>query len=1204
MRNFLGAEIYMGHQRMRTIVRTLTKALRYTGLCFLLLSAAASYGQFLDQGAITGVVKDASGAVIPGAQVALENTETNLVLHGTTNGDGVYIFSPIPIGHYKVTVTSPGFRQTSQENLTLQLQQRLNIPITLYPGAVSQSVQVTTAPPLLQTEESSVGQVMTTEQINNTPLNGRNWVFMVQLTPGAVGSTSRAKGTGDFNANGLRAEENDFVLDGMDNKSISVDYLGGSSFLVNPPPDALAEFKVSTANYSAEFGHSAGAVVDASIKSGTNQVHGDVWEYWRNNILNAKDFDALTIPEFRQNLFGGTLGFPIIKNRLFFFGDVQENRIVAAQPYTQNVPTALERQGNFSELLNTSLTGESKPVTLYEPGLGTQLMKCNGQQNVLCVGQIDKIAQTILNLYPAPNANGGRTYANNVQNLSQPQNTWQWDARVDWNITQKDQMFVRFSDFNQMGNFAGPLGPILDGSCGEGSDCVSGLQLNFGNNFVISETHIFNPSLVNELRFGYDYGHFDTYQLNYTQNVAATLGMGGMLFGPGVAKDNGGLPQIGISGIAQAGTHAYRPEEEKENEYQILDNVSKTAGKHSLKFGVSLQSIRSYTLEPPASHPQYNYSGFLTSSYGAAFTGSGVADFMTDEMNNGAIGPSSPFNDVQWNISGYAQDDWRFTDKLTLNLGVRYDWFQPYYEMQNRQASFVPTGTPGISTGSGSLTFPIQDQGKLPLSTAFLANLKQDNISLNYSSRRGLTNEQVVNLSPRLGFAYSVNPTTVLHGGFGIFYQGQQNAGAADNLGTNYPFVYSDSFPRPSCTRPNPCANDGYNLETGFQSAIDEGLATFVSNPSLNGQSANLKTTYAMDYNLTAQKALTNNLVATMGYVGTLGRHLPYGINPNNTTVLLAPGISTQAYQPFPQFGGFSVLEYAGISSYNGLQTKLEKRMSNGLDFLATYTWSHSLDDASEPLGGGVGYRDENLIPVRDEYTNSGWDTRHRFTFNGYYQIPYGNGTPHPIHSKVLDAVLGGWATNLTFQMQTGQPFTVSPADITLATGGGNRAILVRDPFAGGGSPDPTNPSITCPTKVRTLQHWYNPCAFRNPLPGTLIPAPKTGQNPNVPPPGYTYPAYVTGVQNAVAFLGGRSNQVYGPGYNRLDMSYFKSFPTFRQQYLQFRVDVFNLLNTPEYGNPSNQTDGQQGGLITGARTGQAYTPDARFFQLAAKYVF
>lgn len=1174
-------------------------------LLLLALCAAPALAQFLDQGAITGVVHDPTGAVISGAQVILTNTDTGLQLHGTTNGSGQFVFSPIVIGHYRIAVSAPGFQTTTQENLTLNLQQRLSVPVSLKTGEVSQSVVVTTAPPLLQTEEGSVGQVINTRQIDNTPLNGRNWVFMAQLTPGAVGSTSRAKGTGDFNANGLRAEENNFVLDGMDNMSITQDYLGGSSFLVNPPPDALAEFKVSTADYSAEFGHSAGAVVDASIKSGTNNIHGDVWEYWRNSVLDARDFDALTVPEFNQNLFGATLGLPIIKNRLFFFGDVQANRIAAAQPYTQSVPTLLERQGNFSELLNTALTGEAKPVLLYKPNSGgNALQSCNGQQNVFCPSQINAVAQKILSLYPLPNTNNGRTYSNNTQNLRQPQNVWQWDARIDWNPTQKDQAFARFSYMNQMGNFAGPLGPILDGSCGEGSDCVSGLQVDFGNNFVLSETHIFNPTLINEFRFGYNYGHFDTYQLNFNSNVAQSLGMGGMPFGNGIV-DNGGLPTLQINSLAQAGTHQYRPEEEFMDEYQILDNVSRTVGRHALKLGVGLQSIRSYTLEPPSSHGLYAFNGFFTSADGKAFTGSGPADFLSDQMDSGQIGPSSIFNDAQWYIDGYAEDDWRITDHLTLNLGLRYDWFQPYKEMANRQANFVPTGAPGISSGSGTLTYPIQDQGKLALSQAFLNNLTKDHIALAYSSNPSLVNEQLTNFGPRFGFAWEIDPRTTLHGGFGLFFQGQQNAGAADNIGANYPFVFSDNFPQPSC-HPNapPCVSNGYNLETGFSQAVNQGLSSFVSNPGMNGQSGSIKTTYAMDYNLEMQRALTNNVVASIGYVGTLGRHVPISVNPNSPATLIAPGLSSQSLLPFPNFGGLTFLSYVGMSAYNGLQTKLEKRMSNGLEFSANYTWSHAMDDSTEPLGGDIGYRNYNMIPIQDEYTNSSWDTRQRFTLNGYYQIPFGAGTAHPIHSRWEDSVLGGWATNLTFQVQTGQPFTVNVADITTAVGGSAHAILIRNPFAGGGSPDPTNPSIACPAKVRTLKHWYNPCAFRNPLPGNLIsPGPNNG-NSSVPQTGYRYPAHVTGIANAEAFLGGRTNTVYGPGYNRLDMSLFKSFPTYREESLVVRADAFNLANVPEYANPSTSNDGQLGGLITSARTGQVYTPDARCFQLSMKYVF
>jgi hypothetical protein len=356
----------------------------FVGLTMLLLSLSARlcHAQFLDQGAITGVVQDQSGSVIPGAAVTLTDPDTGQVMHATANHAGVYEFSPLPLGHYQISVSAKGFETVRQENISLQLGERISIPVTLRPGAVSQTVTVTGAPSLLRTADSSVSQVVDTNQINDLPLNGRNAMFAAQFTAGsAPASTSREK-TGDFDANGLRPEQNDYILDGMDNMALSADGLGGSSFLVNPPPDALADFKVSTSDYGAEFGHSAGAVLDESIKSGTNQIHGDVWEYWRNSILDAKDFDALTIPEFRENEFGATLGLPIIKNRLFFFGDIQEIRIAAAQPYTQTVPTLSERTGDFSDWLNPSLSGESKPVVLYEPNSGTNLLQCNGDQNV------------------------------------------------------------------------------------------------------------------------------------------------------------------------------------------------------------------------------------------------------------------------------------------------------------------------------------------------------------------------------------------------------------------------------------------------------------------------------------------------------------------------------------------------------------------------------------------------------------------------------------------------------------------------------------------------------------------------------------------------------------------------------------------------------------------------------------------------------
>jgi hypothetical protein len=537
-------------------------------ISFLLVPAARA--QFLDQGGLTGTIQDPSGAAIPGAEVTLTNPGTSFTQTAHANGSGVYVFSPLKIGTYIVTVKAQGFQLTTQKNIPVNIGQRTSVDITLKPGEVSESVTVTDAPPILQTQDSSTGETFTSREINETPLNSRNAIYLAQLAPGVAPSNgSRARGTGDFDANGMRAEQNNFVLDGVDNNTVTVDFLGGTSYVINPPPDALAQFKVSTSNYSAEYGHSAGALVSASVKSGTNQIHGDLWEYLRNDYLDTHDWTtspSARTPEYRQNLFGATLGLPIIKDHLFFFGDVQNNRIIFVQAQSPlSVPTKAERTGDFSELLYGPNYGGSAAQSqiLYQPQNNQTVLSCparagsaaytppatlpNGQatvpgENILCPNQIDPVAQAILNMYPLPNSSTfGVATQNYTYTLHQPQFTFQWDARLDWNISKKDQAFARFSYLNQRGSNGAPLGPVLDGGGGNGSSNVSGLQLNYGNNFVFSETHIFSPNLVNEFRFAYDYGHFAILNPGYNlPSEAAGLGLGGVPEGPGF-PNNGGL---------------------------------------------------------------------------------------------------------------------------------------------------------------------------------------------------------------------------------------------------------------------------------------------------------------------------------------------------------------------------------------------------------------------------------------------------------------------------------------------------------------------------------------------------------------------------------------------------------------------------------------------------------------------------------------
>ena len=1160
----------------------------------------------LDTGAVTGVVTDTSGAIVPGATVTITNTETGFASSTKSDSAGIYTFSPIRIGSYSITASAPSFQTTKQENVVVQVQERLSVNLALKPGEVTETVTVTTAPALLQTQSGSVGQVMTAQTINHVPLNGRNWVYIAQLSTGtAPAEGSRGGGKGDFEANGQRAEQNNFILDGVDNNVNVVDFANGASYVVQPPPDALSEFKVQTGDYSAEFGHSAGAVVNATIKSGTNQIHGDLWEYFRNTVLDSKNFNALTVPNYHENQFGATLGFPILKNKLFFFGDVQANRIVFGNTQTLTVPTALMRQGNFSELLSTSLTGSAQPIYLYQPNQQNgALLQCNGQQNVFCANQMSKVAQNILNLYPMPNANAGKTYNNYIVNANDTDNTFQWDTRMDYNATNNDQMFARFSYYHEPGNYLPPLGPILDG----GSFGNDGNIINLGENFVLSETHVFTPTLSNEFRFGYNYLHDGYVQPNANTDIAKTLGLGGIPFGPDFPQ-NGGLPNVSIGGISNFGSTTFYVTDEHENVFQILDNVTKVVGNHTLRMGVDFQSVRFSTLQPPYPRGTYSFTGTYTSNLNANFTGYGVADFLADQNNSAQISNEFKNGDAHWYRAGYFEDDWRVNDKLTLNLGLRYDYYQPYKDVGGYQASYYVNGPVGPGFGQGVFEIPSQ-QRKYPINSLFTDLLAKDHISLQYVDNPALINAQKTNFAPRFGFSYALDDNDVVRGGFGIFYGGLESTGYYPNLGENYPFQFTDTFPAPNCVANNcPSISDpaygGISLENGFTTQLANGLANFISTPALRGSDQNTKTPYTEDYNLSYQHQFNTDLAMTLSYVGDVSRHLQVFPDPNNPFALTNPSVNSQIYRPFPDFGGTAYTNYAGESNYNSLQAKLEKRMSHGINFLASYTWAHSLDDAPTPLGstGDGGYRNNNLLPIRSDYSNSPFDVRQRFTFNGYYDLPFGKGRAFLNHSGVLNAIVGDWSTNLTFFAQTGNPFTVYPNN-TGPSGGGTRAILIGDPYKGGGSPNPTNPNVSCPAKVKTLQNWYNPCAFANPVSGTEIsPGPNNGSY-TTPQPGYKYPAQVTAGSEVLQLLGGKRNELYGPGYERINMSVFKQFPTFRTQYLEFRADIFNVLNTPAYGIPSVTNINSNGGEISSPRFFQNFTPDARFFQFAMKYQF
>jgi hypothetical protein len=1215
---------------MRGLILTLLFATITTGLAF---------GQ-VDQGTITGVIQDTSGAVVGNASVTLTNIDEGIVLKSKTDGAGIFIFSPVKIGNYSITATASGFETTTQTNLHLNLQERLNVVVQLKPGAATETVTVTDEAPIMQSQEGSVGQTVDTKTIDEVPLNGRNWVFIAQLAAGAdPPEGSRGAGKGDFNANGQRAEQNNFILDGVDNNANVVDFYNGASFVVQPPPDALAEFKVQTSDYSAEFGHSAGAVVNASIKSGTNSIHGSAWDFIRNTAFDAHDWDneQLPVPPYHENQFGATLGLPIFKNRLFFFGDVQANRIAFSETSTESVPTTLERAGDFYQISQGNLTGNS-PVQLYYQNGTTATAPTEITGNCLvtstyCTSNVGATANAtalaILNDYPLPNANNGLLYNNYKVARPAVDNTFQWDTRVDWTIGPKDTAYSRFSYWNEMGYRTPPLGTILDGG-GFGDD---GTQKNLGQNYMASETHIFSPTLTNEARFGFNYMHTGFEHPNADNlDFASSVGFGGIP----TASLNGGLPSVSVSGISSFGSPTWSVTSEHENVYQVLDNITKIAGNHALKAGVNFQSIRFSTLQPQQSRGSYNYTGAYTSNINASNTGYGVADFLLDDQNSAGLSNEVTNGDARWNDAVYFQDDWRATSKLTLNLGIRWEYFQPYQDVGGFQASYNMTSAPTLDTtagttkfgqGSGTAQYLIPKEAEsyaepIMRNNGFNTVLANNGVTPIFVSDPHLIKAQKTNFAPRIGIAYSPDSKTAIRAGYGIFYGGLESTGYYPNLGENYPFQYEANFPAGTCST-SACTTDGITIANGFSSLIAGGFASDVTDLTLRGSDYNAKTPYTQDYNLSIQRSITNDFVATVSYVGDNSHHLQVFPDPNNPLALANPSndVSTtaasQTTRPLPDFGGSSYTAYAGYSNYNSLQTKVEKRMSKGYSLLATYTWSHSLDDAPTPLGttGDSGYRQSTLVPIGMDYSNSGFDTRQRLTFNAYYELPFGVGRAYLNHNGLLNAVIGGWSTNATFVAQSGNPFSVGTSGITTPNNGGTNAIKTKNPFATGGTfvtPD-AGISVTCPTKTKNRTNWYNPCSFQNPWNANDLT--DSGEIPHYIPKdvadaaaaaalGDTTPIYVTSLSSVLGYLGGKRDDVVGPGYERVNMSLFKDFNVFREQRLTVRADIFNVLNTPSLADPSTANTSSAGGTITAPRSFQNLTPDSRFFQFSAKYSF
>jgi hypothetical protein len=1174
-------------------------------------------GAQVDTGAILGTVTDASGSPVHGANVTLTNEGTNAALSTTTGNDGVYKFTPVRIGTYKVTVTLQGFETITRPHVSVDVGANVVADFSLKPGNVTTTIEVTAAAPVLQSQDASVGQVVDSRSVNDLPLNGRNFTFLAQLAAGVNTPQADTRGnaaSGAFSANGLRPAQNNYLLDGIDNNSDTVDFLNGTNYVVLPPVDAVSEFKVQTSDFSAEFGRSGAAVLNATIKSGTNEFHGDVWEFFRNDKLDAADFfeNEHQVPkgELRQNQFGFTAGGPLYipkvfngKNKVFLFGDYQALRRVQGTILTGSVPSLAERNSgytNFQDLIAaqsgtvTDALGRTMPAgTILDPATTREISPgvyvrdpfgtCGNEPagfvyttagcdlNMIPAGRLDPNAIALLNLYPLPTTNAvGSLFSNYANSPKLFEHSNSFDTRMDINFNEKNQLFYRFSLVDDPQFIPGIFGGLADGG-----GFQQGTQTAIAEQSALGYTHTFSPTLINELRAGLNYLHTSRYSpdANDISNLPGEFGIQGV---PQVPL-NGGLPAFGINGLSTLGSNAFLPSDEVTSTFQLTDDVTKIYGKHTFKMGFEWQHVKFSTLQPPWSRGEYDYNGDYTEVPTVDSGNTGRADFLLTPIAStvaGGVNDVGGSSNVDLsNISltdngknyygGYVNDDWKITRKLTLNLGLRYDFFGLVFEHHHNQANFVPA--PDSPTGQPLYLIP-QGPNASNLSASFLSLLATDGITLDVTNAygAGLGHSQNTNFAPRVGFAYQVSDKLVVRGGFGIFYNGFENRGFSPNLGENYPFQFNFTYSSPNDVTPisagTPfagCPTAGgqplgiATFEAGFSCNSLTPLDVNASGLALRGIQFNYQTPYSMGGNLTLQYQLTPSLSVQAGYVTSLARHLESFPGYNEPSTIAPESTPESTLVPFPDFGyGSSYAATAGMSAYHSLQTKVEKRFSNGLNFLFTYTFSKTMSDAGDLLNGGsvAGFRAPDVpgLGMPFDYGLADFDIRNVFHFSGGYELPFGRGK-HFLSdaSGPLDKLVGGWSLNWSSTFQGGQPISLSCPSGT-ASNLGCGVLYTGQPL-----------DLGLHNDANGLLSWFgNPAAFTQPcvLGAGGVPEPNT-------------PAGCVPLTGAAA-LGGIT-QVPGPGFHRLDFSAFKDIPLSERFRLQFRAEFFNIFNHPNFNAPN-----------------------------------
>jgi len=1153
---------------------------------FILIFCLATFSSAqVDRGTIVGTVTDQAGARISGAQVIVTNVETNQPTRVVTNDEGAFAANLLRIGTYSVSAEKAGFQTIVQQNVEVGVNESVKVDLVLKIGSASEKVEVTAAPALLQTEQSSLGTIETERRISELPLNGRNFIQLAYLGPGAnAGQTGtnvsggvfeNERGNEAISVNGLRVSNNNFLLNGVDNNEFG---LGG--VVVLPPPDAIQEFKTEENSMSAEFGR-GGAAVNVVLKSGSNQIHGGVYEFIRNDKLDAVNYFNVGQQPFKRNQFGAFFGGPIKKNKTFFFGDYQGSRLRNSAPYVSTVPLPDERTGDFRDRLLPSndpnnffspcAMGSPSDTfnkgTIFDPIRASTYTCPSSHETILlrqpipnniippCVGTtgrsaagggcLDPVGLNIANFYPQP-TDPTSLADNYLANQNVVNNQDSFDIRVDHRFREADQIFASYSFGDVRSQNPGPLGVPWGGN-----DCCPSVSNSRSQHLGIGYTHTFSTNLLNDLHGGYFRFAVNALPFNFGKDLATQLGIPNANR-PGYPNSSG-LTNIDVAGITSLGDSQWLPEHVFENIIQVADAATWMHGKHSLKFGADFRRQQRNFFQLSSPRGWFVFGGAYSADPGTTLGGNGMADLLlgyaasNEQDFLGGLYPTR-----YWDLAEFVQDDWHVTPNFTLNIGLRYEIASP---ANGRVGNFdFNKGIVVTSYGAGAVSH---------------AGVQFDKSDW----------------APRVGFAWSLRHNTVVHSAFGVFYSSEGNI--FDDLGLNPPQLAFWANAYPSGVVPS----SQQLISNGFPAAVPVGSATNILGP--------VKTTgpkrimpRIMEWNISVQHQFASNWMGQIGYVGTRAYHLwnheasdlNQATQPLDTN-FCGPDLSNCDQPNFgrpyatqqPNMTQILPLDYPQLEMlYNAFQASLNKRFANGFNFLAAYTFAKNLGNADGNVGGFI----QDSFRADLEHGPVTPDLRHRFTLSYLYELPVGHGRHFGGEMKgVSDAVLGGWQVAGITTAQTGEAITaVMSTDYSNTGSFSYRPDQVANPYSFSFNTASQGIDYQCSNPGhQTLDCWFNQAAF-------------------------VTPALAPGQQAAHMYGNSRIGNLRGPHLVDFDFVLQKNFKIHEQQQVQFRAEFFNLFNHPNFGLPGGS--GQIAVDYPGAAAITSTATDNRQVEFALKYTF